>query len=43
MEAVIRRVAAQAARYAGPLLIVLVSSSCGSVIGVAASTSRITP
>lgn len=39
MEAVNRRVTAQvarAARYAGPLLIVLLSASCGFVIGVAA-------
>ncbi|WP_406172552.1 hypothetical protein [Streptomyces sp. NBC_00996] len=46
MEAVNRRVAAQvsrAARYAGPLLIVLGSASCGFVIGVAASTARLTP
>jgi hypothetical protein len=46
VEAVNRRVAAQvfrAARYAGPLLIVLVSASCGCVIGVAASTARLTP
>ncbi|MET7681205.1 hypothetical protein [Streptomyces sp. NPDC005423] len=45
MEAVSGRVAAQvarAARYTGPLLIVLVSASCGFVIGVAASTARIT-
>ncbi|GKQ39615.1 hypothetical protein ALMP_61420 [Streptomyces sp. A012304] len=46
VEAVNRRVATQvsrAARYAGPLLIVLVSASCGFVIGVAASTARPTP
>ncbi|MEW2095099.1 hypothetical protein ACIG8K_18110 [Streptomyces halstedii] len=46
MEAVTGRVAAQVARiarYTGPLLIVLVSASCGFVIGVAASTARITP
>ncbi|WP_338677385.1 hypothetical protein WBG99_14170 [Streptomyces sp. TG1A-60] len=46
MEAVNHRVTAQvtrAARYAGPLLIVLVSASCGFVIGVAALTARITP
>lgn len=46
MEAVNSRVAAQvfrAARYAGPLLIVLVSASCGFVIGVAASAARIAP
>ncbi|WP_263632399.1 hypothetical protein [Streptomyces sp. 8L] len=30
-------------RYTGPLLIVLVSASCGFVIGVAASTVRIAP
>lgn len=41
MEAVNGRLAAQvtqAARYAGPLLIVLVSASHGSAIGVTAST-----
>ncbi|MFF1416709.1 hypothetical protein [Streptomyces sp. NPDC058280] len=46
MEAVTGRVTAQVARiarYTGPLLIVLVSASCGFVIGVAASTVRITP
>ncbi|MFK4144550.1 hypothetical protein [Streptomyces sp. NPDC004065] len=46
MEAVNRLVAAQvarASRYAGPLLIVLVSGSCGFVIGVAALAARITP
>jgi hypothetical protein len=46
VEAVTSRVAAQVARvarYTGPLLIVLVSASCGFVIGVAASTVRITP
>ncbi|WP_330320464.1 hypothetical protein OG927_18210 [Streptomyces clavifer] len=46
MEAVTGRVAAQVARiarYTGPLLIVLVSASCGFVIGVAASTARIAP
>lgn len=46
MEAVSCRVTAQvarAARYARPLLIVLVSASCGFVIGVVASTARITP
>lgn len=43
MEAVIGRAAAQIARYTGPLLIVVVSASCGFVIGVTASTVRITP
>ncbi|MFJ1862437.1 hypothetical protein OG204_16550 [Streptomyces sp. NBC_01387] len=46
METVTGRVAAQVAsiaRYTGPLLIVLVSASCGFVIGVTASTVRITP
>lgn len=46
MEAVTGRVTAQVsriARYIGPLLIVLVSASCGFVIGVTASTVRITP
>ena len=43
MEAVNGRVAARAARYTGPLLIVLVSAACGFVIGVVASTARIAP
>ncbi|WP_406469369.1 hypothetical protein OH738_20960 [Streptomyces hirsutus] len=46
MEAVTGRITAQvarAARYTGPLLIVLVSASCGFVVGVVASTVRITP
>ncbi|MFH9860719.1 hypothetical protein [Streptomyces sp. NPDC017202] len=43
MEAVNHRVAAQVARHAGPLLIMLVSASCGFVIGVAASAAWITP
>lgn len=43
MEAVIGQVAAQIARYTGPLLIALVSASCGFVIGAVASTVRITP
>ncbi|MEU2875064.1 hypothetical protein [Streptomyces sp. NPDC007070] len=46
MEAVNGCVAARAgrdARYTGPLLIVLVSAACGFVIGVVASTARITP
>ncbi|MFJ4902537.1 hypothetical protein [Streptomyces sp. NPDC088727] len=46
METVTGRVAAQVARFArytGPLLIVLVSASCGFVIGVTASTVRIAP
>ncbi|MET7445265.1 hypothetical protein [Streptomyces sp. NPDC005508] len=46
METVTGRVAAQVAwlaRYTGPLLIVLVSASCGFVIGVTASTVRIAP
>ncbi|MGW0284248.1 hypothetical protein ACWDXT_14180 [Streptomyces sp. NPDC003236] len=45
MEAVNGRVAARAARaarYTGPLLIVFVSAPCGFVIGVAASTARLT-
>ncbi|WP_159025308.1 hypothetical protein [Streptomyces pluripotens] len=46
MEAVTGRISAlvsRVARYTGPLLIVLVSASCGFVIGVAASTTRTTP
>lgn len=46
MEAVNGYLAAQvtqAAHYAGPLLIVLVSAPCGFLIGVAASVARITP
>lgn len=46
METVTGRVAAQVARlarYTGPMLIVLVSASCGFVIAVTASTVRIAP
>ncbi|MFF8473034.1 hypothetical protein [Streptomyces sp. NPDC015414] len=42
VKAVNGRVAARAARYTGPLLIVFVSAPCGFVIGVAASTARLT-
>lgn len=42
MKTVTGRVAAQIAHYTGPLL-VLVSASCGFVIGVIASTIRIAP
>ncbi len=31
------------ARYTGPLLIVLISTSCGFVIGVAVSTAQAGP
>ncbi|MEU6539788.1 hypothetical protein [Streptomyces sp. NPDC047000] len=37
------RVTTQVARYARPLLIVLVSTSRGFMIGVITSTARITP
>lgn len=46
VETVTGRVAAlvaRLARYTGPMLIVLVSASCGFVIGVTASTVRIAP
>ncbi|MDG5801253.1 hypothetical protein P9869_00905 [Streptomyces ossamyceticus] len=37
------RVVSRLARYTGPLLIVLISASCGFVIGVAVSTTSAGP
>lgn len=43
VEAVTGRAVNRPARYTGPLLIVLISASCGFVIGVAVSTPRPAP
>ncbi|WP_328502152.1 hypothetical protein OG828_22780 [Streptomyces sp. NBC_00457] len=43
VEAVTGRAVNRPARYTGPLLIVLISASCGFVIGVAVSTPQASP
>jgi hypothetical protein len=43
VEAVMGRAVNRLARYTGPLLIVLISASCGFVIGVAVSTTQAGP
>lgn len=43
MEAVMGRAGSRLARYTGPLLIVLISASCGFVIGVAVATAPASP
>lgn len=42
-EAVNGRTMSRLARYTGPLLIVLISASCGFVIGLAVSTAPPSP
>lgn len=37
------RAASWFARYTGPLLITLISASCGFVIGVAVSIAKVSP
>ncbi|MEV5381663.1 hypothetical protein [Streptomyces sp. NPDC052721] len=43
VEALMGRVVSRLARYTGPLLIMLISASCGFVIGVAVATSPALP
>lgn len=43
VEALMGRIVSRLARYTGPLLIMLISASCGFVIGVTVATSPAHP